>query len=112
MINNNDRQSWWSWVTRWFRKPKVVEAPPAEEPAKPIRRKVDTQSIRNRIAVQGWKLREIPIKKSNPDPDKRTILQWKIIAFKGERSIEVGGKTIDEAMSNIGKTLGVISKDE
>jgi hypothetical protein len=98
-----------SLVTKWFGSKRPKEVIP--EPLQPARRIVDTQAIRNRIAVQGWKLREIPIKRSNPDPAKRTIFQWKIIAAKGEKSIEVGGPTIDDAIKNIGKTLGVISKD-
>jgi hypothetical protein len=71
---------------------------------------VDTQAIRTRIATQGWSLREIPIKKNHPDPNQRLILQWKITAVRNGRSIEVGGKTIDEAMNAIGQTLGVIPR--
>jgi hypothetical protein len=99
------------WLGRLFsKKPKPVEPPPAPPPPRPIRRKVDTEAIRARINTLGWKLREIPIKKSNPDPALRTILQWKIVAVKGEKSIEVAGPNIDEAMKTIGKTLGVIPR--
>lgn len=77
----------------------------------PVRRNVDTPAIRARISTQGWKLREIPIKRNHPDAAQRTILQWKIIAVKGDKSIEVGGKTIDDAMKTIGKTLGVIARE-
>ncbi len=90
----------------WFlKKPKetiVVHRPP--------RRKVDTAEIRSRINTQGWRLLEIPIKHSHPDPTQRTIRGWKVVASRGDRSIEVGGATIDEAMKNIGVNLGVISK--
>jgi hypothetical protein len=78
------------------------------KPSPPARRKVDTNAIRARITTQGWKLREIPVKKNHPDPALRTILQWKLIAVRGEKSLEVGGKNIDEAMKNMGRTLGVI----
>ena len=71
---------------------------------------MDTETIRTRISVQGWKLREIPIRKSSPDPAKRLIVQWRITAFKGEKSLEVSGPTIDDAIKTIGQTLGVIPR--
>lgn len=71
---------------------------------------MDTSAIRTRITTLGWKLREIPIKRNHPDASQRTILQWKLVAIKGDKSIEVGGKTIDEAMKTIGQALGVIPK--
>ena len=96
----------WKKLMVWNKKPDPV----LPELSKPIRRKVDTQAIRARIAVQGWSLREIPIKKNHPDPAQRKILQWKVTAVRNGRSIEVGGETIDDAMKNIGKTLGVIPR--
>jgi hypothetical protein len=72
--------------------------------------KVDNESIRARINAQGWKLLEIPIKKNDPNNNKRIVVRWKIVASKGEKSLEVGGSTIDEAMKNIGMALGVINK--
>lgn len=86
----------------WNKKPLILEN------SNPVRRKVDSQTIRTRIANQGWILREIPIKKNHPNPTERSILQWKITAIKNGKSIEVGGKTIDEALNTIGKTLGLV----
>lgn len=93
-------QNWWAPI-------KEVEP----EPPKAPRRKVDTATIRTRITSQGWKLREIPIKRNHPDPTQRKVIQWKMIAIKGDKSIELGGPTIDEAMKNIGITLGVIPRE-
>lgn len=72
---------------------------------------MDTNSIRARIQGLGWKLLEVPIKKSNPDPSLRTILKWKVIATKGSNSCEVTGITIDEALKNLGTTLGAIARE-
>jgi hypothetical protein len=71
---------------------------------------VDTNAIRARIQAQGWTIRELPIKRHSPNLEERIVMQWKLIAFRGEKSLEVGGKTIDEAMKNIGMALGVIPK--
>jgi hypothetical protein len=71
---------------------------------------VDTNSIRARIKTQGWSLREIPIRRTVPDSKEKQITQWKIIAFRGEKSVEISGSTIDVAIKNIGITLGVIPK--
>lgn len=75
------------------------------------RKKVNNESIRARIKAQGWSLLEVPIKQRDHKTNKPFIARWKIVATKNQRSIEVGGKNIDEALNNIGKTLGVISKD-
>lgn len=72
---------------------------------------MDTQAIRTRITTLGWRLREIPIKRNHPDVNERKVIQWKLVAMKGDKSIEVGGPTIDEAMKTIGKTLGVIPRE-
>jgi hypothetical protein len=72
---------------------------------------VDTNAIRTRIQCLGWKLLEIPVKRNHPDANERKILMWKLVASKGGRSFEVGGSTIDEAMRNMGMTLGVISRE-
>lgn len=72
---------------------------------------MDNEAIRARISAQGWKLLEIPIKKNDPVNNQRIIARWKIVASKGEKSLEVGGNTIDEALKNIGVTLGVINRE-
>jgi len=91
-------------VRKLFGKKQVLEP-------KPIRKKVNTQAIINRIKIQGWNLLEIPIKKSDPDPKKRVISTWKIIATKNDRSFEISGPTKDDAINNLGKMLGVISTE-
>lgn len=72
---------------------------------------MDTSAIRTRITTQGWRLLEVPVKRSHPDPTQRVITRWKIVASRGNRSLEVGGATLDEAMRNVGQMLGVIPKE-
>lgn len=72
---------------------------------------MDNEAIRARIKAQGWNLLEVPIKQRDQKTNKPFIARWKIVATKNQKSIEVGGKNIEEALNNIGKTLGVISKD-
>ena len=72
---------------------------------------MDTQAIRNRIKTQGWQLRELPIQRTCPETQVKKVAQWKIIAFKGQKSVETSGTTIDDAIKNIGRTLGVIPKE-
>jgi hypothetical protein len=96
----------WNWVRGWF-KPKQKLQPP---PQQPVRRKVTTEQIRARLQGLGWTLMERPVCHSHPDPAKRTIGQWKLVANKAEKSYEIGGPTLDEAMQNLGKLLGVIPK--
>lgn len=71
---------------------------------------MDINSIRARIQTQGWRILEVPMKKSNPDPALRTVLKWRVVATKGERTCEVTGKTIEDAINNLGMTLGVIGR--
>lgn len=97
----------WKWILDFW---KPCEPKTLEHPHNLIRKKVDINSIRARIKGLGWNLLEVPVKKSNPDPDKRTIMKWKLVAVKGQSSYEVTGTTLEEAMDSIGKTLGVISK--
>lgn len=76
-----------------------------------IRRTVDTQSIRNRLQSLGWNVMEHPIRTSSPDPKQRKVVRWKLIASRGDKSFQVEGKTIDEAMNNLGTNLGVIARN-
>lgn len=64
---------------------------------------MDIETIRTRLKTQGWKIREIPIRKQD------TIVRWKLIATKGEKSYDVGGTTLQDAMEMLGKTLGAIA---
>lgn len=61
--------------------------------------------VRDRLKAQGWKVIEIPVHKNNE------IVKWKLIAVKGEKSYDVYGKTIEETMLNLGKVLGVVSRN-
>lgn len=87
--------------------PKTPEPPPPQ----PVRRTVDTETIRLRLTSQGWRIIERPIKKSDPDPAKRLVVRWRLVALKGDKSLEISGSTIDDAMRNLGQTLGVVSKE-
>ena len=95
----------WKWLN-FFRK---VQAKEPEHPHNRIRRTVDANTIRARLNGLGWQVIERPLKRSNPDPAKREIYQWRIIAIKNEHSYEVTGKDLNEAMLNMGKSLGVVS---
>lgn len=98
------------WCNKLFTKPEIkVEH---VQPHNKIRKNMDINSIRSRINQQGWQILEIPIKKNSPDPSLRIIARWKIVASKGSKTCEVGGLTIEEALKNLGVTLGVISKNE
>ena len=70
-----------------------------------------TTKIRSRIHNCGWALKEIPIVRTNPETGQKEISRWKLIAHKGEQSVEVGGANIDEAMLNCGQVLGVVGKN-
>jgi len=74
-----------------------------------IRRTVDTQTIRVRLETQGWTIRELPVRNSDPDPKLRKVVRWKLVAQRGSNSCQVEGITLDEAMTTLGSTLGVIA---
>ena len=95
---------WLKWL-----KEKLFKSKPTT--TQPIRRYVDTSSIRIRILRLGWDLKEIPVKRLDQKTKLRLVNHWKITAFKGTKSIESVGTTIDDAMHNIGRSLGVIPLD-
>jgi hypothetical protein len=99
--------AWLKWIIKYL-KPSESKALTVYDPPVPVRRKVDTDTIRVRLQKLGWILRELPIQRYNKTTKKRTVSQWKIIAFKNSRSVEATGNTIDEAMSRVGQMLGVI----
>lgn len=101
MIKRLNINKIWNWL-----RPKKPQPIP-----QPIRRIVDTQSIRNRIGSLGWQVREIPVRKSSSNPDERQVVSFRLIAGRGERSIEVTGKDINEAFKTLGMTLGVIPRN-
>lgn len=87
-----------AWWTRFFRK-KVTKLP--HELIE--RKKLDSDKIKLRLHNLGWVVREIPVRK------QQTIAAWRLIAMRGDKSVDVSGKTIDESFNILGKTLGVIS---
>lgn len=72
---------------------------------------METSSIRIRLTKLGWDLKELPIKRVNSITKERKVALWKVVAYRGTRSIEATGNDIDDAMHNIGKMLGVIPLD-
>lgn len=85
----------------WGRKPKITP--------QSVRRTVDSHAIRARIQSLGWNLREIPVR--GHQDGQVCIKRWKLIALRGDRSCEVGGTTLDEALQSMGRTLGVIARN-
>lgn len=90
------------WIKRLLRK---QQKQACLYPHNQIRSKVDINSIRARLNGLGWQLLELPIKKQN------IVARWKVVASKGEKSLEAGGLSLEEAMNNVGKSLGVIPRD-
>lgn len=64
------------------------------------------EELRNKIQGAGWTLKELPIRSGGPEGAK--IRAWKMIAIKANRSIDLTGLTLDEAMTNVARTLGLI----
>lgn len=71
---------------------------------------MDVNTITDRLEGLGWKMRTIPIRKSQPD-GSQIIARWRIIAFKGEKSYETTGETQEATLNSLGKALGVIPND-
>ena len=71
---------------------------------------MDIETIRKRLKHLGWFIKEIPVRKASLDPEQRIVANWRVIAIKNERSFEVTGKTLDEAIKKIGISLGVVNE--
>jgi len=94
------------WIKRlWKKEPEVLH------PHNRIRRNVDANTIKNRLASLGFQVKEIPIRRNHPNEAERKILHWKVIAVRGEQSYEMVSPNLDEAIKNMGKSLGVIAND-
>lgn len=72
---------------------------------------MDISTIKTRLANLGFQVKEIPIRRNHPDANERTVLHWKVIAIKGEQSYEMVGPSLDEAITSMGKSLGVIANE-
>ena len=95
--------TWWKFWERSLRK-----LHPHEHP---IRRIVDTNTIRTRLSHLGWAVKELPIRSKHAGAGAHEIIMWKLIAIKGERSLEISGRSLDEAMTSLGKSMGVIANN-
>jgi hypothetical protein len=67
------------------------------------------EDIEARLACIGWKTRQLPV--SGGGLSDRKIIRWKVIGFKGDKTIQVEGKTLEEAMNNLGRILGLVPKN-
>lgn len=63
-----------------------------------------TEDIRQRLAAQGWVMREKPVRSGDQ------VLRWNLYASKRDRTITSNGNTLFEAFQNLGRMLGVIAK--
>ena len=63
---------------------------------------MNSESIKARLKGLGWSVNEYPVRSG------QSIRQWKVIAVRNDHSYAVDGKTLDEAIRNIGLMLGVI----
>ena len=66
-----------------------------------------TEELRDKIKKSGWLLKELPIRTGGPTSGQ--VRSWKMIAIKGDRSLTLEGKTIDNAIESVCKTLGLIA---
>lgn len=96
---NSDVVQILEWIRRlWTKKPEVL-------PHNRIRRNVSSESIKARLKGLGWSVNEFPVRSG------QTIRQWKVVAVRNDHSYEVSGKTLDEAIKNVGLMLGVVSDE-
>lgn len=92
-------------ILEWIKKLWKGKEPSVLHPHNRIRRKVDSATIKARLTGLGWSVNELPIRSG------QEIRQWKVVAVKNDHSYQVTGKTLDEAIKNIGLTLGVVSDE-
>ena len=95
--------TWWKFWDKSLRKYPHEEIPE--------RRTVDTETIRIRLRGLGWVIKEFPIREKHAGAGPHEIVRWKLIAIKGERSFETSGRSLDEAMSVLGQSMGVIPRN-
>lgn len=61
--------------------------------------------MRDKIHGSGWTIRELPIRSGDS-----SIRSWKMIAIKGDRSITLEGKTLENALKSTCEMLGLIKR--
>lgn len=63
----------------------------------------DVITLRQKLQGAGWQVRELPVRSND------IVKSWKIIAAKGQKSITIGGTTLDEALHNLARAVGVVA---
>lgn len=63
--------------------------------------------LRTRLNKLGWTIRELPIRTGGAGSAE--ILSYKLIAVKGDKSVTCGGKTLEEGMKTLCRTLGALA---
>ncbi len=57
--------------------------------------------FREKVKALGWSTKELPIRK------QESIRAWKVYALKGDKSLQVEGKSIESAYQQIWSMLGI-----
>lgn len=68
--------------------------------------KFTIDQLRERANKSGWTIRELPIRTGGSG--NAEIRAWKMIAIKGDRSLTLEGKTLEQGLENVCKALGLI----
>lgn len=76
------------------------------------RKMVTSEDIRKRAQAMGFKVLELPLKRTNRQTGKLEVYGYSVIASKGEISCHVQGKTIDEALMNMAYVLGLVPNNK
>lgn len=64
------------------------------------------EELRAKIEKNGWTLKELPIRTGGSESAE--IRAWKMIAIRGDRSLTLEGKTLENAITAMSKALGII----
>lgn len=64
----------------------------------------DVTTLREKLKSAGWSVREFPVRSND------IVKSWKLVAAKGQKSITIGGETLDGALLNLAKAVGVVSR--
>ena len=61
--------------------------------------------VRSKINQMGWSLRELPVKSGGVNNVR--ISKWKLIAYRGDKSIQAENTDLHAAMMQMAKTLNI-----